>query len=569
MRFSRLFLPTLRESPADAEVISQKLMTRAGMIRKVAAGIYNVLPLGLKVINKVEAIVRSEMNRAGAQELSMPFVLPAELWKESGRWDEYGKELLRLNDRHGREFCLGPTHEEIITDLVRREVRSYRELPLNLYQIQSKFRDEIRPRFGLMRGREFIMKDAYSFHADEESADKEYQNMYDTYARIFERCGLSFKAVEAETGQIGGRFSHEFHVLADTGEDAIVSCTSCSYAANIERAEVRAAPAQTEAKTPQKKLEKVSTPGKKSVEEVSGFLRVEPGSLIKTLIYETGKGIIAALVRGDCELNEAKLKRVLDSAFVRLADESAVKKATNAPVGFAGPVNLKLPLYADYSVRNIMEGVTGANEEDFHFINVYPSRDFPQAIYADVKVAAAGDGCPRCAGTVEIKRGIEVGHVFKLGTKYSEAMGATVLDEDGKEKPVIMGCYGIGIGRTAAAAIEQNHDEAGIIWPHPLSPFDCEIVPVNVNDPQTAKAAEELYALLNSAGVDTLLDDRDERAGVKFKDSDLIGIPVRVTIGEKNLKQGSMEIKERKTGDVRLVKKEDAAAEVKRVLNAL
>ncbi|MEK7774091.1 MAG: proline--tRNA ligase, partial [Deltaproteobacteria bacterium] len=421
MRFSRMLLPTLKESPADAEVLSQRLMMRAGMIRKVAAGIYNLLPLGLRTVRKVEGIVRREMNLAGAQEVLLPMVVPSELWKESGRWDEYGKELLRLVDRHGREFCLGPTHEEVITDLVRKEVRSYRELPLNLYQIQTKFRDEIRPRFGLMRGREFIMKDAYSFHATDESAEDEYRNMHAAYSRIFERCGLDFKAVEAETGAIGGRFSHEFHVLADTGEDAIASCKSCDYAANVERAETRPG----EARKPsggEKPLERVNTPGKKSVEEVSAFLKVLPERLIKTLIYETDKGMIAVLVRGDYEINEMKLKRALECAAVRLADESAVKGSTGAPVGFAGPVGLKLPLYADFSVRDMVGGVTGANEADAHLINVSPERDF-KAVYADIRVAVENDGCPRCDGTLEIKRGIEVGHIFKLGVKYSYSMG--------------------------------------------------------------------------------------------------------------------------------------------------
>lgn len=559
-----MFLPTLKESPADADVISQKLMMRAGMIRKVAAGIYNLLPMGLKVVRKVEGIVRSEMNRAGAQEVLMPFVLPAELWKESGRWDEYGKELLRFVDRHGREFCLGPTHEEVITDMVRHEIRSYRDLPKNLYQIQTKFRDEIRPRFGLMRGREFIMKDAYSFHADDESADKEYQNMYETYSRIFERCGLSFRAVEAETGPIGGRFSHEFMVLADTGEDEIASCNRCSYTANTERAEVRppdgmAPPSEIKA------AEKVATPGKKSVEEVSAFLKVDPKSLIKTLIYDTDKGVVAALVRGDHELNEFKLKRVIESVHAELAGEEAVRKATGAPSGFAGPVGLKIRILADYGVKTVIGGMTGANEADAHLINVVPERDF-EASYADLRVAVEGDGCPRCDGTLNIKRGIEVGHIFKLGTKYSYSMGATYLDESGKERPMIMGCYGIGIGRTAAASIEQNHDGFGIIWPAPLSPFDCEIVPVNVKDSETVRVAEGLYETLKKSGADCLLDDRDERAGVKFKDADLIGIPVRVTIGERNLKEGLVEIKERRGGEVRRVQIGEAAGEVLKVM---
>ncbi|MBI5827772.1 MAG: proline--tRNA ligase [Deltaproteobacteria bacterium] len=555
MRFSRMLLPTLKEPPSDAEVVSQRLMMRAGMIRKVAAGIYNLLPLGLKTIRKVEAIVRDEMDLAGAQEVLMPMVVPSELWKESGRWDEYGKELLRLVDRHGREFCLGPTHEEVITDLVRREVRSYRELPLNLYQIQTKFRDEIRPRFGLMRGREFIMKDAYSFHATDESAEDEYRNMHAAYSRIFERCGLDFKAVEAETGAIGGRFSHEFHVLADTGEDAIASCRSCDYAANVERAEIRPGEAPG-GSSEGKPLERVNTPGKRSVEEVSAYLKVGPERLIKTLIYETDRGLIAALVRGDREINEMKLKRALECATLRLADEASVTASTGAPVGFAGPVNLKLPVYADFSVREVRNGVTGANEADAHLINVSPERDF-RAVYVDIRNAADNDGCPRCNGVLEIKRGIEVGHIFKLGVKYSYSMGASFLDEAGKERPIIMGCYGIGIGRTAAAAIEQNHDAAGIIWPAPLAPFDCEIVPVNVNDAQTMRVSTEIYDALGK-DCDVLIDDRDERAGVKFKDADLIGIPLRITVGERNLKQGQVELKERKGAGVSLVKVEDA-----------
>lgn len=562
-----MFLPTLKESPADADVVSQKLMMRAGMIRKVAAGIYNLLPLGVKVVNNVEQIVRSEMNRAGAQEVSMPVVIPSELWKESGRWEEYGKELLRFNDRHDREFCLGPTHEEVVTDMVRREVRSYRSLPVNLYQIQTKFRDEIRPRFGLMRGREFTMKDAYSFHATDESAEQEYRNMYDTYTRIFERCGLEFRAVEADTGSIGGNFSHEFTVLADSGEDAIASCNKCTYAANVERAELGPV-AEAAATAGLKAVERVSTPGKKTVEEVSACLKVSPKELIKTLIYETDKGVVAVLVRGDFEINEFKLKAALDAQFVRLADETAVRETTGAPSGFAGPVGLKARLVADYSVRTVSAGVAGANEADAHMINVDPSRDF-RAEYMDLRNAVNGDPCPRCGGTFEIRRGIEVGHIFKLGTKYSKAMGATFLDEAGKEQPLIMGCYGIGIGRTAAASIEQNHDEAGIIWPLPLSPFDCEVLPVNVKEPETMKAAEALYSALKKTGLDALIDDRDERAGVKFKDADLIGIPVRVTVGEKNLKQGLVEIKERRSGGQRLVPVDDAVKEVLKTLGSL
>ncbi len=565
MRLSSMLLPTLRESPADAEVVSHKLMVRAGLIRKVAAGIYNLLPLGLRVIQKVEGIVREEMNRAGAQEVLMPFVLPAELWRESGRWDVYGKELLRFKDRHGRDFCLGPTHEEGITDMVRGEVRSYRDLPVNLYQIQTKFRDEIRPRFGLMRGREFMMKDAYSFHATDESAEEEYQNMFDTYSRIFKRCGLAFCAVEAETGPIGGSFSHEFMVLADTGEDAIVNCSKCDYAANVERAEIKGPEGKPLRKEKQEPLKKVSTPGMKSVEEVSSFLKVEPSRLIKTLIYETDKGIVAALVRGDFEINEAKLRRMLAVEFVRLAEEETIEKITGAPMGFAGPVGLGIEIAADFSVKDMENGVTGANEADAHLTSVNPERDF-KALYGDIRTAVEGDPCPRCSSPLKLRRGIEVGHIFKLGTKYSESMGATFLDEKGKERPMIMGCYGIGIGRTAAAAIEQNHDENGIIWPIPLAPFDCEILPVNVNDPETLKTAESLYVSLGEKGMEVLLDDRDERAGVKFKDADLIGIPVRVTVSSRTLEEGSVEVKQRRAADKRLVKVGDAAGEVERLL---
>jgi prolyl-tRNA synthetase len=570
MRFSRMLLPTLKESPSDADVVSQKLMMRSGMISKVAAGIYNLLPLGVRVLGRVEAIVRTEMDSAGAQEVRMPFVIPAELWKESNRWDEYGRELLRVSDRHLREFCLGPTHEEVITDIVRRTVRSYRDLPLNLYQIQTKFRDEIRPRFGLMRCREFVMKDAYSFHADDESADKEYSNMYDTYCRIFERCGLSFRAVEAETGTIGGSFSHEFMVLADTGEDAVASCTGCSYAANIERAEIGREEAQTIKHANEvlegKSIEKVSTPGMKSVDEVSGFLKIPKESLIKTLIYETDKGVVAALVRGDREMNEMKLKRAMDAGFVRLADDETVREATGAPSGFAGPVGLKIDIYADYGVASIVDGVAGANEADAHLVHLSAARDF-KAVYADLRVAGDGDACPKCsAGFLKISRGIEVGHIFKLGTKYSETMGATFLNDNGRERPMIMGCYGIGIGRTAAAAIEQNHDEAGIIWPAPLAPFDCEVLVVNVKNAEVLKAAELIYAALKELKVETLIDDRDERAGVKFKDADLIGIPLRVVVGERNLKDGMVEIKSRSSGEVRLVSVEDVSAEVEKAL---
>ncbi|MFQ5586900.1 MAG: proline--tRNA ligase [Thermodesulfobacteriota bacterium] len=568
MRFSRMLLPTLKEAPSDAEIVSHQLMVRAGMIRKVAAGIYNLLPLGLRALRRVERIVREEMDRAGAQELFMPTVIPAELWRESGRWDAYGKELLRIKDRHNREFCLGPTHEEVITDLVGREVRSYRDLPLNLYQIQTKFRDEIRPRFGLMRGREFMMKDAYSFHATGEDAEKEYRNMHDTYCRIFERCGLDFRPVEAETGTIGGSFSHEFMVLAESGEDAVAGCTKCTYGANVERAETgQPAVAETGSSVRLKTMEQVSTPGMKTVEEVSSFLKVSPRHLIKTLIYKSDVGVIAALVRGDYDLNEAKLARELGAEWIELADEETVIKTTSAPSGFAGPVGLTCTILADHSVKGIINGVTGANEADAHLINVNPERDFSVKSFGDLRVVVEGDGCPRCDGALSIRRGIEVGHVFMLGTKYSDAMGATFLDEQGKQQPMIMGCYGIGIGRTVAACIEQNHDEKGISWPLPMAPFQVTILPLSVRDKEVTEVAEQLYEEITALGADVLIDDRDERAGVKFNDAELTGTPLRIVVGKKALKEGGVEVKGRDENEARLVPIEEAVDDVREKLS--
>ena len=547
MRYSQYLLNTLKETPADAEVISHQLMMRAGMIRKIAAGIYSYLPLGLRSIRKVEQIIREEMNRAGAIELLMPMVVPAELWQESTRWEQYGKELLRLKDRKDADFCLGPTHEEVITDIVRREVRSYRQLPLNLYQIQSKFRDEIRPRFGLMRGREFIMKDAYSFDVDEAGADVAYDKMYQAYRRIFERCGLRFRAVEADTGNIGGSSSHEFMVLADSGEDAIVSCDSCEYAANVEKAELR--DAGGDFPVPTQALTKVATPGQRTIEEVAGFLQVEPARLIKTLILRTDGGeTVAVLLRGDRELNDIKLCRLLDCNEVELADEETVRRVTGAPSGFAGPVGLKGRILADFEVRAMGDAVTGANEVDTHYTGVACGRDFTVETFADLREAVAGDFCPRCAGKLEVWRGIEVGHVFKLGTKYSQALGATFLDAQGQEQVIFMGCYGIGVGRTVAAAIEQNHDENGIVFPMPIAPFQVIVTMVNPNDAEVCAAAEKLYAELLERGIEVLLDDRDERPGSKFKDADLLGIPLRVTVGARGLKDGALEVQERRSG---------------------
>ncbi len=567
MRFSTYLLPTWRQDPAEAEVISHKLMLRAGMIRKLAAGLYTFLPLGLRVLRKVEAIIREEMDRAGALEVLMPMVLPADLWKESGRWDQYGKELLRFKDRGGRDYCLGPTHEEVITDLARREIRSYKQLPLNLYQIQTKFRDEIRPRFGVMRAREFIMKDAYSFDADERGAEESYRKMYEAYCRIFERCGLRFRAVEADTGLIGGRFSHEFMVLAESGEDVIASCSNCDYAANIEMAEVGRSEGKGEKEEP-KPLERVLTPGRSRVEEVAAFLGVPPSKLIKTLILRTDKGVVAALLRGDHELSEPKLRRHLGVSTVEMADEGTIREVTGGPMGFSGPVGLKIPIVADRAISGMRNMVVGGNEEDVHLINANPGRDFQVSEFADIRVAQAGDPCPRCGGRLEIWRGIEVGHIFKLGTKYSEAMGATYLDAEGREKPLVMGCYGIGVGRTVAAAIEQNHDEDGIIFPMSIAPFHVYLLPVNTNDPEVMGVSERLYEELEGEGVEVLFDDRDERAGVKFKDADLIGIPLRLTVGERNLKEGKVEIRKRRTKETILVGIEETAQRVKELIRS-
>jgi prolyl-tRNA synthetase len=566
MRLSQLLLPTLREEPADAEVISHKLMLRAGMIRKLAAGIYTLLPLGVRVMQKVERIIREEMDRAGAQEVVMPCLLPADLWMESGRWDQYGKELFRIKDRHDRDYCLGPTHEEVITDLARREIRSYRQLPINLYQIQTKFRDEVRPRFGVMRGREFVMKDAYSFDADEAGAEQSYARMYDAYMRIFQRCGLRFRAVEADTGLIGGRFSHEFMVLAATGEEAIVSCGTCAYAANLERAEVgRSAEAGEEE---MKKLKQVETPEKRSVEEVTAFLGVPAQRLVKTIIFETEKGPVAVLVRGDHEINEAKLRRSLGTTQLEMAGDQVVADVTHAPLGFAGPVGLDLRIIADYALEGMRNMVVGANEPDAHLVNANIGRDFQVDEFADIRLAQEGDFCPRCPGRLQISRGIEVGHIFKLGTKYSEALRATYLDLEGKERPLVMGCYGIGVGRTAAAAIEQNHDDNGIIFPLAIAPFHVLILPVNNKDAEIMKAAEGLYSSLSEKGAEVVLDDRDERPGVKFKDADIIGIPLRLTVGEKNLKHGRVEIKQRGSGEVTLVNIKEASERIMAMISA-
>jgi prolyl-tRNA synthetase len=565
MLYSRYFIPTLKETPSDAEVISHQLMLRSGMIRKLAAGIYNYLPLGLRSIRKFENIVREEMNKADAIEMLMPSVQPAELWQESGRWTFYGKELLRFNDRKDTEFCMGPTHEEVITDMVRREIKSYRQMPVNFYQIQTKFRDEIRPRFGLMRGREFIMKDAYSFDVDSTAADTSYDKMFNAYMRIFERCGLNFRAVEADTGSIGGSSSHEFMVLADSGEDAIVSCDSCRYAANVEKAESR-----TQSLTSTSDLlpiQKTATPDMKAIVDVAHFLGLPTDRTIKALVYSSdSEQFVLALLRGDHELNEIKLKNCLGWNDLRMATEEEVQRITGSLTGFLGPIGLqgKISIIADMVVQGMSNSVIGANEKDMHFINANIERDFCVDRFVDLRNVVAGDKCPRCeAGKLEVWRGIEVGHVFKLGTKYSKSLNATYLDADGREQIIFMGCYGIGIGRTVAAAIEQNYDENGIIFPLPIAPFHCSVVAINTKDSGVMAASEEIYLKLEKFGLDVLFDDRDERPGVKFKDNDLIGIPLRIVVGSKGLAEGRVEIKIRATGEVLLLPIEEGIEKVR------
>ncbi|MBN1662263.1 MAG: proline--tRNA ligase [Deltaproteobacteria bacterium] len=551
MRYSEMFLPTAREVPSDAEVVSHQLMIRAGMIRKLTSGIYSYLPLGYRVIKKVENIIRQEMDRAGAQEVYLPMVQPAELWQESGRWNYYGNLLLKFKDRNDRDYCLGPTHEEVITDLVRYEIKTYRQLPKNLYQIQTKFRDEIRPRFGVMRCREFGMKDAYSFDADEQGAEMSYRKMFDAYMKIFARCGLHFRPVEADSGEIGGSYSHEFMVMADSGEDGIVFCGACQYAANMEKAEGAVPEKETMDGQNFLPVSEVHTPAVRTIEEVCAFLNVQPQDIVKTLVFNADGKPVAVLVGGADDVNEIKVKNYLKCNELELADDAMIYAATGSPRGFAGAVGIRARVIADYSLTNMMNVVMGANREDYHMKNVNIGRDFKVDDFADLRVAREGDACPRCGKALKSARGIEVGHVFKLGTKYSKAMKAVYLDQNGHEQTMIMGCYGIGIGRTVAAAIEQNNDKDGIIWPMPIAPYQVIITPVNINEASLAGAAEKIYQSLLDRGIEVILDDRDERAGVKFKDADLIGIPLRVTIGPKKLAEGKVELMIRKTREIK------------------
>ncbi|NND37135.1 MAG: proline--tRNA ligase [Gammaproteobacteria bacterium] len=550
MRLSQLPLTTFKETPAEAEIVSHQLMLRANLIRRLASGLFTWMPLGLRVLRKVENVIREEMDAAGALELLMPAVQPAELWQESGRWDLYGGLLLRMRDRHDREFCFGPTHEEVITDIARRELKSYRQLPVNFYQIQTKFRDEIRPRFGVMRAREFVMKDAYSFHNDQASLEDGYERMANAYSRIFTRLGLRFRPVDAASGEIGGSRSQEFHVMADSGEDAIAWCEADHFAANVELAP--ALPPETARAAPASALEKVSTPGKKTIEEVAGFLSVGPEDCVKTLVVEgDGGGLVALALRGDHELNAVKAERIDGVASpLTLAEPQRVADAIGCETGYVGPVGLDLPLFVDHSAAALSDFVCGANVADAHLTGVNWHRDLPEPTAADLRNVVDGDRSPGGGGTLSIVRGIEVGHIFQLGDKYSRALNATVLDADGKENAMLMGCYGIGVTRIVGAAIEQNHDENGIIWPAPMSPFDATLLILNPkNNSELTEKANEIYESLGDAGIDVLLDDRDARPGFKFADADLIGIPHRLVLGERGLREGVVEYRNRRTGD--------------------
>ncbi|MDY6011452.1 proline--tRNA ligase [Clostridium sp.] len=560
MKMSNMLIATLREVPAEAEIASHQLMLRAGMIRKMASGIYNHLPLGVKVLKNVEDIVRDEMNKAGAQELLASAMIPAELWQESGRWDAYGAEMFRVTDRNSREFCLGPTHEEVFTNIARNEIKSYKQLPLNLYQIQTKYRDETRPRFGVMRSREFIMKDAYSFDKDQEGLDLAYNKMHDAYVSIFNRCGLDAKCVEADSGAIGGSNSAEFMVKSEVGEDDVVFCTECNYAANIEKAETKAEIAEVEELV---EVQKIETPDSRSIEEVSEFLKVSPKKTVKTLIYNVDGKLVGVLVRGDREVNEVKVANASNATSdIELASHEEVKRATNSETGFAGPINLAVDLLlVDEEVSKMYNMVVGANETGYHLTGVNYGRDF-EGVVGDFRNIEEGEACPKCGAKVTIARGTEVGHIFKLGTKYSEAMNAKFIDENGKEQPFIMGCYGIGVTRTVASIIEQHHDENGIIWPLEVAPYHVSVIAVNSKDEEQMRVATEIYNELIEMGVEALLDDRKERAGVKFKDSELMGIPMRITVGKK-IGDGEVEFKLRTGSENETIKIEEAKERVR------
>ena len=567
MKMTNLYAPTLREVPAEAEVPSHQLMLRAGMIRKAAGGVYSYLPLAWRTLRKIEQIVREEMDAKGGQEIAMPIVQPAEIWQQTGRWDVYGDEMFRLKDRHQRDFCLGPTHEEMVTTLVKQDVRSYRQLPLLVYQIQNKYRDEIRPRFGLMRGREFIMKDLYSFDRDTAGLEISYKKMYDAYSQIFSRCGLEFRPVEADPGAIGGSGTHEFMVIADSGEAAIAYCDGCDFAANVEKAELLPLTSVAEAEKP---LETVATPGKKTINDVAGYLSLSADRLIKSLAFITEKAPVLALIRGDHEVNEIKLANLLNVLQLEMAGEKEIQSLFHSEPGYIGPVGLtNITIVADASVMNLHNAVCGANEADRHFTNVLPRRDIKPTHVADIRLIREGDPCPRCSSPVKTARGIEVGQVFKLHTKYSQALDATYLDENGQEQLMVMGCYGVGVSRTMAAAIEQHHDADGIIWPASIAPYQVVIVPINTKDEPQMTMAEQIYRELSAVGVEVVLDDREERSGVKFKDADLIGYPLRITVGPKALKENCVELKVRRTKESLLLPLDGYVDGVTRLLASL
>ncbi|UTE75424.1 proline--tRNA ligase [Rossellomorea sp. KS-H15a] len=566
MKQQNTFIPTLRETPADAEIKSHQLLMRAGFIRQNASGIYSFLPLGNKVLKKVEQIIREELDAAGAVELLMPALQPSELWKESGRWGTYGPELMRMNDRHDREFALGATHEEVITSLVRDEIKSYKRLPLTMYQIQTKFRDEKRPRFGLLRGREFIMKDAYSFHSSFESLDETYNALFKAYSNIFSRCGLNFRAVIADSGAMGGKDTHEFMVLSEVGEDTIAYSDSSDYAANIEMAEV--VDAYTQSTEEMHKMEKVSTPDVKSIEEVSSFLSVEKDQCIKSLLFKVDDEFVLVLSRGDHEINDIKVKNLLHASVVELASAEETKEVTGCEIGSVGPCSSNVKIVADQAVKYIRNGVTGANETGYHLTNVNPERDFEVSQYADLRFIQEGDPSPDGNGTIMFAKGIEVGHVFKLGTRYSDALGSSFLDENGRSQSVIMGCYGIGVSRTLAAVAEQFNDDRGLLWPTNLAPYDLHLIPINMKDEAQAALSNELYDTFKENRYDVLMDDRAERPGVKFADSDLIGLPIRVTVGKK-AGEGIVEVKVRKTGEMLEVHKDELLAKLQELFKTL
>ncbi|MCM3242806.1 proline--tRNA ligase [Cytobacillus oceanisediminis] len=567
MKQSMTLIPTLKEVPADAETRSHQLLLRAGFIRQNASGIYSYMPLAKKVLQKVEAIIREEMDNAGAVELLMPALQQAELWQESGRWYTYGPELMRMKDRHEREFALGATHEEVITSLVRDAVKSYKKLPLALYQIQTKFRDEKRPRFGLLRGREFIMKDAYSFHSNQESLDEMYDKLFTAYSNVFRRCGLNFRAVIADSGAMGGKDTHEFMVLSEVGEDTIAYSDTSEYAANIEMAPVLAQYSKSN-EEPQE-LEKAATENKKTIEEVSTFLNVAKEQCIKTLLFKADEKYVLVLVRGDHEVNDIKLKNLLEAAAVGLADAEETKQILGCAVGSLGPIGVKdIEIIADHAVEAIVNDVCGANEEGIHYVNANPDRDFYVTRYADLRFIQEGDPSPDGQGTIQFAKGIEVGHIFKLGTRYSEAMEATFLDENGRTQPMIMGCYGIGVSRTMAAVAEQFSDENGFIWPRSLAPFDLHLIPINMKDETQSAVAEELYTMLKRDRYEVLMDDRQERPGVKFADSDLIGLPIRITVGKK-ASEGIVEVKVRKTGEMQEIHKDQLADKIAEMMSAI